>query len=211
MTLSLQSFSESRKINKDEALEFIKDCKFLNIKTSAYLTGYQVLEKELSDDEVQSLLDEHLKKHKKALKFAKKKGLDAPELEELKINKNVFELISEPFARNHKEGFLPQLEGLVYLRELHNAIYEDPKSLTIEPLLDMYDSSKNIDADKFFDTWVKVLNDFSSLRELKTNTEWFVIVLEDKLTLGASLNGKYKINNNYKENFLSKFKLTLEL
>jgi hypothetical protein len=211
MILSLQSFSESRKINKEEALAFIKDCKFLNIKTSAYLTGFQILEKELSEDEIQTISDEHLKKHKKALKFAKKKGLDAPELEDLKINKNVFELISEPYARNHKEEFLPQLESLVELMEFYSNKSEGVKSLVIEPLLELYNTDKAIDANVFFSHWINVLNTYQSLRDIKSDSEWFISVFEDNLTLGASMNGKYKIDNNYKENFLSKIKLTLEI
>ena len=90
MTLTIKSFSESRKISKDEALNFIKDCNFLNIKTSSYLTGFQILEKGLSEKEIQTILDEHAKKHKKAVKYAKKKKLDPPEKDLSEIDINIF-------------------------------------------------------------------------------------------------------------------------
>jgi hypothetical protein len=203
MKLTLESFSESRKIGKDEAIDYIKNCKNINKETAAYLTGYQILEKTLTDEDVTNILMERERKHKKAVKYAKKKKLELPKPDISSVVRNVFELVNEPFSRDHKDDFLPQLEGLVILLKLRDA--KDNYSESLELLISMYNINyKN--CHYFFEKWAMVLNEHSELMELYSKDEWFVIIFEDKLTLGASMKDGYPIYNSYKDCFFNQLK-----
>jgi hypothetical protein len=148
--LTLKSFSEKRKINKIESLEFISgDLDIIPKEVKAFLCGFEYLE--IRDNEGK-LVDTEIKPCRD--------------------------------ARNHKEDYLPNLEGLIIL--LDSVEIDNQKS---QSLLKVYKNSKNINWKFFFRLWSEVIKE-TSLCELYSMEKWFVIVLEDKLTLGASFNGK---------------------
>ena len=88
----------------------------------------------------------------------------------------------------------PFLEGLVLLQET-TLINEGDKDLLIS-LKDLYnlsDDSLSIEFinkkkfDLFFARWANLLKRNAELRNIMTDKEWFVLVLEDKLTLAAAI------------------------
>lgn len=148
--LTLKSFSEKRKLNKTESLEFINsDLDIIPKEVKAFLCGFDYVE--IKDSEGK-LINTEIKPCRD--------------------------------ARNHKEDYLPNLEGLIIL--LDSVEIDNPKS---QSLLEVYKSPKKSNWMYFFKLWSEVIKE-TSLSELYSMEKWFTIVLEDKLTLGASLNGK---------------------
>jgi hypothetical protein len=188
MPLILSSFNESRKITKEEALIFInemKESKVISVKTASYLTGYDLSERILTDQEVSIILEDRNKKHKKALKFAKKKKLEAPILDETPIELNVIELSVSEYPRNHKEDFLPQLEGLVLLQDF--VFTNNSERVISKAIKDLYFVNFGDNFDLFVILWGKLLKSNVELRNKMTDSEWRVLIIEDKLTLAASI------------------------
>lgn len=96
------------------------------------------------------------------------------------------------YGRSHKEKFFPQLEGLLYL--LENTKNTLTKFVLFEyyynPLLEKHDKS-------FFSDWGAILIENPNLLDFKTISEWFVVVLEDRMTLGAAHDKKIKVDLSY--------------
>lgn len=136
-------------------------------------------------------------------------GFDLVEKLDEKRNPIFQKLNKNQYARNHKEDFLPQLKGLSYLLEYAK------NSLTKFVLFEYYYDPTLIEHNKsFFSDWGEIIIKNPKMLELKTMEEWFVIILEDKMTLDAAYDKKIKVDLSYYKSqfyfsdnsFLSKIK-----
>lgn len=120
--------SEAKKFTKEEALNFInfmsnnKGLSILSQNLSSYLMGYSINETKLTDTEIQNIQDERIRKHNKAVKYAKKKKLEIPVLDDSPIELYKIELTAHPYGRNVKEDFIPQIKGYVLFEKIINEI-----------------------------------------------------------------------------------------
>ncbi len=114
----------------------------------------------------------------------------------------------DPFARdkqpdeNSYDPFTPQLQGLSLLLEHLNktTINGVPREI-----ISMYKTSRPVNVVYFLVWWGCYLSYTSELMKLYSIEEWYVILLEDALTLQAALGGTYKTNEYYKGCFMRRF------
>jgi hypothetical protein len=199
MTVTLETLKQYRKFTKEEAFLFITYSDVLLPETSAYLLGYDYIQSNLSQKEIEDILTVRKRKYDKEVKFSKKKKLPLPEMYSTDVDTTKIILNAGEHARDHKDNFFPKVEGLTYLLSL----FEKNKDTLIENLILEY-KNKNLNYELFFSKWKNVLNNFKELKNLYSINKWFIIILEDKLTLGASFNGKTPYDLSvYKADFLS--------
>ncbi len=110
----LSVLSEQKNISKDEAKELLKticgcEAPIIPEDILAYLTGYKLNSRSKTSEEVEKEMTERDRKHKKAIKFAKKKKLPVPEIDSTPIESVIYELENHPYGRNHKENFTPDM------------------------------------------------------------------------------------------------------
>ena len=196
MSITLQTLKQPRKISKEEALKFIESVFVITPETAAYLLGYDYSEEILTDLEVDKILQDRDRKYKKEVKYAKKKKLQQPEMYSTYVDRKKIIITPAEHARDHKDNFFPELEGLSHLLKLDFIGIG-----LVNQLVKMY-SDKETDYLQFFSLWRVIINQNESLSESFSNNEWFKIILEDKLTLGASWNQKCPVDLSiYKESF----------
>lgn len=130
--LSFDTLSQNIKITKEKqnnsvvgtsAVEIISDLsegkdRVIPPHVAAYLCGYQLNTRFMDEAEIETVEADRIRKHKKAVKFAKKKKLEQPELDLTPIDPFVFELSNHEYARNPKEDFITEFKGLPLFKDI---------------------------------------------------------------------------------------------
>lgn len=110
----LALLSEKRTFTKDEAkniVQSITDCEapVLPKDILAYMTGYSIITHTKTAEQVADEMQQRERKHKKAVKYAKKTKTEAPEMDLSPIEMTYDEYVNHPFGRNAKEDFYPSM------------------------------------------------------------------------------------------------------
>lgn len=123
MTNTFELLSQPVKFSKEQALDIIQELSGQNVvivsePVAAYLCGYKLSRKNKSKADIEKEMSERARKHAKAVKFAKKKNLPTPEMDETPPEAFELVLVPDEYARNPKEDFLPQLKGMLVFPKL---------------------------------------------------------------------------------------------
>lgn len=126
---TLHRLTDKEKLSVEEAKAILDEYtgdEFSIISTDvlAFLLGYSVTVRTKTEDEVEKELLERERKHKKAVKFAKKKKLPEPEMDTTPIETEIVVLEQHQYGRNVKEDFVPSLSVYTTYSEMMDKLQE---------------------------------------------------------------------------------------